>query len=211
MYTKVKLLNFKNELLVETHILAVNPPADIVAYDARLFVITNVENTYKEAYATGAIMNVPPPPPDIMLVVGEPNQDKDGNPGDDGFLIGVPKTFEEAVDALIGFYSTHLVEIESMNENEFVNSSHHQAGQFIRNSWYLWWFQKHDCVKWPKSKPGLVKLFNDLKIVHPDDMSSILLTLLHRKIRHESVDMDVIIEHYHDYWKSKGFRDGMPK
>lgn len=211
MYTKVRLLNFKNELLVETHILTFDPPADVVAYDARLFVITNVENTYKEAFATGAILNIPLPLEDIKVVVGDPNIKKEGNSGNDSFLVGVPNTMDEAVDALIGFYSEHLVEIEAMTEDQFISSSHHAAGQFIRNSWYLWWSENHDCIKWPKSKPGIVAEFNELKIVHADDMSGILMTLLYRKIKHEDPKLEEQIKKYHDHWKKAGFPDGIPK
>lgn len=212
MYTKIKLINFQNELVTEAWILTFTPPADVVVFGQRVFVITNIDNTYKELFVTAALMDIPRNLMEgVHVVVDGPPVEREGNAGNDQYLAGIPTTMDEAVETLIGFYSDVLVDIEAMDESEFQASSHHSAGQFIRNSWCLWWYEKHDCIKWPKSRPGIVAEFNKIGIVHADDMTGIILTLVHRKIRNKPADVDELVKVCQDHWKKEGFADGIPK
>jgi hypothetical protein len=124
-----------------------------------------------------------------------------------------PRNLDEAIDTLLDFWGDNLV--KSINENEerkFLAATHHGGGQFIRNSWYLWWFENHKYETWPKTKPAIVEFFNNIGITHADDMSSIILKSLHRKVRGREIDLDTEVKHYQNYWKKNGFPDdGIPK
>ncbi len=97
-------------------------------------------------------------------------------------LTSIPETIEQAVETLTEFYVEALPEILQMSLQEFEASAHYSAGLFIRNSWYLWWHEGHTCDSWPKEKPALVKYFNNLGVVYPDHMSSILMVCFYRKV-----------------------------
>ncbi len=69
---------------------------------------------------------------------------------------------------------------------------HHGLGTMLRNCWGLWaggsnlgkWFAKHG-------------------ITHPDDMSSIVFTSLHRRLNRKPIDLKGQIKYYQDYWKKR--------
>lgn len=118
----------------------------------------------------------------------------------------LPDDLNEAVDLLRTFYSKHLMDIMNMSEAEFRSSTHFGAGMFIRNSWNLWW-----SIDSGSDKPKLVNWFNSIGIAHPDDMSSIILTCLHRNLTDEEYDLDAQVEHYKAHWREQGYPDGIPK
>lgn len=67
---------------------------------------------------------------------------------------------------------------------------HFSTGMWIRNEWI------HG-----KRAPELVRYFASLDIHHPDDMSSIILTSLHRKLNGKAIDLDEQVKSYLAYWK----------
>lgn len=95
---------------------------------------------------------------------------------------GIPETIEQAVEALTEFYANDLPQIREISQQAFKASAHFGVGKFIRNSWYLWWYDGHKNESWPKGKPALVKYFNDQGIVHPDVMVSILVSCFYRSV-----------------------------
>jgi hypothetical protein len=74
-------------------------------------------------------------------------------------------------------------------ENEATSSLHFGAGMSIRNNWKLW-----------ARTSEISKYFRDLGIHHPDDMSSIIFTSLHRKLNEIDIDLENQIKYYQEYW-----------
>ena len=97
-------------------------------------------------------------------------------------LSGTPETIEQAVETLMEFYTNSLPQIREMSLKDFKASAHFGAGKFIRNTWYLWWYEGHNNDKWPKEKPALLHHFNDLGIMHADDMRSVLMACFYRSV-----------------------------
>ena len=123
----------------------------------------------------------------------------------------LPKDLDEALEILTNFYSQHIQEIIEMPEKEFIGSTHFMSGMFIRNTWFLWWFPNNGYKGWPETQPPLNAWFETIGITHADDMSSILLTCLHRSLTGKEYDLDKQVEHYKKHWKKNGYPDGIPR
>jgi len=122
-----------------------------------------------------------------------------------------PNDLKEAVDTLITYFNHELELVKSMKENKFIGETHHIGGQFIRNSWNLWWYEDHGFDDWPKEKPKLIEFFNNMGIVHADDISGIILTCFYRELKHKPYELEKQIKMYQDHWKTEGFPDGIFK
>ncbi len=124
----------------------------------------------------------------------------------------IPKDLDDAIDILRILYRKEVGEIEFMDEKEFRGKSHMVGGMFIRNNWFLWWHENHPYKDaWPEEIPPIVEFFHEKGIVHGDDISGIIMTSLHRDLSGEEIDLEGQIKHYQDFWKAKGFEDGIPK
>ena len=75
------------------------------------------------------------------------------------------------------------------SEDEATSSLHFETGMSIRNNWGLW-----------ARTSKISEYFSELGINHPDDMSSIILTSLHRKINGLDIDLEKQIKFYKEYW-----------
>ena len=126
-------------------------------------------------------------------------------------LPDTPETIEQAVKTLTELYSQSLPQITAMSQKDFKVFVRFGAGMFLRNTWYLWWHEGHYYDKWPKQKPELVKYFNNLGVVHPDDMSSILIASLYCQVHNMPLAVEAQVENHKDYWRKAGFVDGIPK
>ena len=122
-----------------------------------------------------------------------------------------PATLDEALDDLIMFFSREIDLIKKVEEEYFTGTSHFGLGTFIRNTWFLWWYEDSGYAEWPDEKPELNKWFESIGIVHPDDMSGIILTSFYRKIKGIPIDLNCQIKRYQEHWKNNGFPDGIPK
>ncbi|QGK74411.1 DUF6794 domain-containing protein [Flavobacterium sp. SLB02] len=78
---------------------------------------------------------------------------------------------------------------KSKPENEAVTELHMTVGMWIRNNWIR------------NGNESIVKECNTIGIYHPDDISSIILTSLHRKLNHKDLNLEKQAQHYIDYWK----------
>ena len=78
---------------------------------------------------------------------------------------------------------------KNKTEKDAVTELHMTIGMWIRNSWLR------------SENDSLVKQFNKMGIYHPDDISSIILTSLHRKLNHKDLKIKEQSQHYIDYWK----------
>ena len=78
---------------------------------------------------------------------------------------------------------------KSKSEKDAVVGLHMTTGLWIRNNWI-----RH-------GKDSLIKQFNKIGIYSPDDISSIILTSLHRKLNNKDLKLKEQAEYYIDYWK----------
>ncbi len=107
-----------------------------------------------------------------------------------------PKNLEECFDYLTkNTPYANIKEFKQTPEREAIVRTHDNTGRFIRNHWELW--------KWD-TKNELVKYFNNLGIYHPDDMSCIILTSLHRHLNSRKIKLEKQVKHYRDYWSLVG-------
>lgn len=75
---------------------------------------------------------------------------------------------------------------------------HHTLGQRIRNEWL-----------WDENSPLHQYFWNNYKIWHGDDMSSVILNYSRSLIANEGYDFPKAAEHYQQYWlKVMGLKPG---
>lgn len=183
-----------------------------ILWGARLFFFKD-DNIYFEGFWVAAIVIARQTVPKIDQSVSKKSDIVSEPAGNDDLLFGMPNNLDEAVEAYIEFYRTaeDMSNIIEMSEEQFTGSAHHASGQFIRNSWFLWWQTNHKYKEWPVSIPPIVKFFNDLGIVHADDMSSIIISSAYRKVNGRLIDLEGQVKRYQDFWKKQGYEDGKPK
>jgi hypothetical protein len=103
----------------------------------------------------------------------------------------LPKNLDEAVSYLQQKWSnTELANFKNKPEQDAVTELHLSAGMWIRNNWV------HG-----DRDPALTNYFDSLGIYHPDDISSIILTSLHRTLNQKDIQLDKQVESYKAYWK----------
>lgn len=103
----------------------------------------------------------------------------------------LPKNLDEA----ILYFQQHwtkkeLDSFKNKSENTAITDLHFGTGMWIRNNWVR-----------GNRDTALTKYFHSLGIYSPDDISSIILTSLHRKLNKKSINLDKQIEGYKAYWK----------
>lgn len=70
---------------------------------------------------------------------------------------------------------------------------HHSLGAMLGHEWGLW-----DHSRLAKSMVGM-------GVLHPDDMSSIIITSFQRRLKGEDMGLNDQIRRYHAYWRGQGF------
>lgn len=123
--------------------------------------------------------------------------------------IKIPVSLVDAVEILKNYYGKSVDEIKQMSEKTFVNTCHHSLGAYLRNEWNLWWYDGHDMKGWPKKQPKIKSYFESIGITHADDISSIILTSLHRTLHDKDLNINSQVKIYHKHWKEHGFADGI--
>ena len=66
------------------------------------------------------------------------------------------------------------------------------AGMYLRNNWGLW------------GDSELAKNLYKMGILHPDDMSGIILNSYQRKLKGEDIKLEEQLKYYQDYWRESG-------
>ncbi len=103
----------------------------------------------------------------------------------------LPKNLDEAVSYFQKEWTTsELEEFKNKSERDAVTELHFVTGQWIRNNW----------VRGSRDT-ALTNYFHHLGIYHPEDISSIILTSLHRTLNKRDIALDKQIESYKAYWK----------
>jgi len=101
----------------------------------------------------------------------------------------IPETFDEALTECEKLLGENLKAFIILPEKDMC-LYHHNLGRYIRNSWGFW-----------RGDGKLKKWFHDKGILHPDDMSSIIIDSTHRKLNNKPIELENQIQYYIDYWK----------
>lgn len=108
--------------------------------------------------------------------------------------IGIPIDLDSAIVALIKVIGENGVKSARMkSEAAYTIASHDELGRWIRNNWQLW-LQGTPLREW----------FTLRGIHHPDDMSNIVLTSLHRYLKEKPFEIENQILEARSYWIKKG-------
>jgi hypothetical protein len=104
--------------------------------------------------------------------------------------ITLPQNLEEAVLYFQQEWTkTQLDEFKNTSEREAVTKLHFGTGAWIRNNWL-----------YGGRDTALTHYFHSLGIYHPDDISSIILTSLHRTLNQKDIELNKQVEKYNAYW-----------
>lgn len=77
-------------------------------------------------------------------------------------------------------------------DGEFSSFVHHGFGMYLRNSWGLW------------GNSTLAKNLYEMGMLHPDDMTAIILDSYQRKLKGEDINLKEQLRYYQDYWRKSG-------
>ena|ERR1035441_2732592 len=105
-----------------------------------------------------------------------------------------PKNLDGAVTAL----DEHLSPWEKTCIKDNPNRQHFGIGMYLRNYWGLW--HHSDLAVWFR---------NNYQIVHPDDMSGIILDRYSAYLNGKEFDIWAEVNEYHEYWKKLELFDKM--
>lgn len=100
----------------------------------------------------------------------------------------IPETLDAAVDFLLENLKPGDIAYIIHCEESGMSMYHHTLGQWMRNRWGLWNGSK------------LKDHFENLRIWHGDDMSSIILITLWRVIHNKPILLEKQIQAYHEFW-----------
>ena len=101
-----------------------------------------------------------------------------------------PLSLDDALKILDDLFPIEEKEYIKTNSENCMHAYHMSVGMMIRNQWGFW-----------KGNGALFDFFKLKGIVHPDDMSGIILKSYWRQMNHVDIDLDQQIEYYKNYWK----------
>jgi hypothetical protein len=105
--------------------------------------------------------------------------------------ITLPKNLDEAILYFQQQWSqAKLDSFKNKPERDAVLKLHWGTGMWIRNHWV-----------YGERDTSIRSYFNELGIYAPDDISSIILTSLHRTLNKKDIQLDQQVETYKAYWK----------
>jgi hypothetical protein len=105
--------------------------------------------------------------------------------------ITLPKNVDEAILYFQQKWTNaELNSFKNKSEKDAVTDLHFGTGQWIRNSWV-----------YGNRDTALTNYFHSLGVYHPDDISAIILTSLHRSLNKKDIELNLQIEHHKAYWK----------
>jgi hypothetical protein len=120
------------------------------------------------------------------------NRLKANQSADTLFGVYIPKDLNDCFDQLNNFWTDSVkLDIKSSEELAFVTEANFGIGMWMRNNWGLWGASR------------LSTYFSQLKIYHPDDMSTIILTSYHRHLNDRAIKLEEQLLYYYDFWKDK--------
>jgi hypothetical protein len=93
---------------------------------------------------------------------------------------------------------TGYQEFAAMSEQD-ICIMHNGIGRWIRNTLGFW----EDYDKPADKKRPLVKWFNNMGVIHPDDMSSMLLTCFHRHLNNKELCIEEEADACVQFWATQ--------
>lgn len=106
-------------------------------------------------------------------------------------LAVLPKNMEESILYFQNDWTANeLNSFKDQPEAKAIAEAHSGAGLWIRNNW----------IRGDRNI-ALTHYFKSMGVKHPDDISSIILTSLHRRLNHREIALDKQVEDYKAYWK----------
>ncbi|PIQ15331.1 MAG: hypothetical protein COW67_08880 [Flavobacteriales bacterium CG18_big_fil_WC_8_21_14_2_50_32_9] len=110
-----------------------------------------------------------------------------------GEVKSIPSDFEGCLRQLDSLTSNEMKEwIKCLPDGEFSRYVHHGFGMYLRNNWGLWGDTK------------LAKNLYEMGILHPDDMTGIILDSYQRRIKGEDIRLQEQLKYFQDYWHKNG-------
>lgn len=110
-----------------------------------------------------------------------------------GKVKSIPTDFEGCLKQLDSLTSDKMKEwIKCLPDGEFSGFVHHGFGMYLRNNWGLWGDTK------------LAKNLYEMGILHPDDMTGIILNSYQRRLKGEDIRLQEQLKYYQDYWRKNG-------
>lgn len=110
-----------------------------------------------------------------------------------GQVKSIPTDFEGCINQLDSLTSDKMKEwIKCLPDGEFSGFVHHGFGMYLRNNWGLWGDTK------------LTRNLYEMGILHPDDMTAIILNSYQRRLKGEDIKLQEQLKYYQDYWRKNG-------
>jgi hypothetical protein len=106
------------------------------------------------------------------------------------------------VEGVIDFVLSTLTDCDKQTVMDTVDEKdisrfHHTWGRQLRNTLGCW-----------QSNSNTSRIFrNELGVFHPDDMSGIIMTSIHRKLHNKPLDLETQAQYYKDYWANQDKED----
>jgi hypothetical protein len=104
--------------------------------------------------------------------------------------ISSPKNLDEAI---VYFKKTwtkeRLTKFKKLSEQEATASTHFTTGLWIRNNW----------IRGDRNPP-LIKYFESIGLINPDDISAIIILSLHRTLNNRNLEIEKQVAEYKSYW-----------
>jgi hypothetical protein len=113
--------------------------------------------------------------------------------GNFGKVTRIPINFEKSLLQLDTLINPQIREwIRCLPDGDFSSYVHHDFGMYLRNSWGLW------------QKSRLAENLYAMGMLHPDDMTAIILTSYQRRLKGEEIRVQEQLKYYQDYWRKIG-------
>lgn len=106
------------------------------------------------------------------------------------------KNLNEAVEELKRILSEDELNAIKLLKEKVLFLLHHSLGRNIRNNFGLW------------GDSELRKYFISIGVKHPDDMSSIIIKSLWRKLNNIPISLEEEVNFYKKYWKNMEIKNG---
>jgi len=100
----------------------------------------------------------------------------------------IPSDLDDCFVELDRMLHPKLIEELTAGGDRVANKQHFGLGLWMRNNWGLW------------ANSRLAEYFRGIGILHPDDMSGIILTSYIRHLNKQPVKLQAQIKYYQDYW-----------
>lgn len=103
-----------------------------------------------------------------------------------------PSNLEEAINYFESNWSaSEINEFKNKPENDAVSDLHHSVGTWIRNEWI-----RH-------GNEQFREYFKKIGVFHPDDISTIVFTSLHRKLNKRELNIEKQVKYFTAYWEEE--------